>query len=89
MKIIQLRSTKNVLMLNFSAVVTYLVMNKNSTKVSTQAEAAGFCYLSHESEESCHHSNRVTGLLGISHIRPVATVEESGPLIEGTIQRFI
>lgn len=74
-------------MLNVSAVVTYLV--KNRTKVSTEAEAAVICYLSHEPEESCHHSHRVTGLLGISHIRPVATVQESGPLIEGTIQRFV
>lgn len=33
-------------------------------------------YLSHEFEESCHHSKRVTGLLGVSHVRPVATLQE-------------
>lgn len=45
-------------------------------------------YLSHEFEESCHHSNRATGLFGVSDRRQVTTLQKSRPLIQCSFQRL-
>lgn len=45
-------------------------------------------YLSHEFEESCHHSNGATGLFGVSDRGQVTTLQKSGPLIQCSFQRL-